>query len=124
MCQGLGRRLRSGGQLRDLHDQSGSLFLSAAAGLSQVWLRYDARRTRLRREPIVWRILLDDASLEIENYYLPISAYESAFRDAGFRDFAVHGLELAPDAEAGDDRAFWADMLNYPPAIMIECVKQ
>ena len=73
--------------------------------------------------PILWTIHLDDSSLEIENYYLPVSAYESAFRDAGFRDFAVHRPELSPDPQGGDDRPYWADFLDHPVAILIDCVK-
>jgi hypothetical protein len=73
--------------------------------------------------PILWTIYLDDSSLEIENYYLPISAYESALRDAGFRDFAVHHPVLAPDPVAGDDRDFWEDFIVAPPAILIDCVR-
>lgn len=40
--------------------------------------------------------------LTIENYYLPIDAYESVFRDAGLRDFAVHKPELSPAPDAGE----------------------
>lgn len=74
--------------------------------------------------PINFNIHLDDSDLNIENYYLPVRAYESAFRDAGFRDFKVHSLELGPHPEGNDDSKYWADFLSNPIAIMIDCVKE
>ncbi|HVX64050.1 MAG TPA: class I SAM-dependent methyltransferase [Pirellulales bacterium] len=124
MCQGLGRRLRPGGRFVTFTSNPDVYSFQPPPDYRKYGFDMRLAERVYEGAPIIWKILLDDAPLEIENYYLPISAYESAFRDAGFRDFAVHGLELAPDAEAGDDRAFWADMLNYPPAIMMECVKQ
>jgi len=66
---------------------------------------------------------LDDSSFEIENYYLPIEAYESALREAGFRDVAFHQLELAPDAATAGQGDYWAEFLKHPPAIMIDAIK-
>jgi hypothetical protein len=39
------------------------------------------------------------------------------------RDFVVRRLELGSDRRGGDDRAYWADLLDRPIAIMIDCVK-
>jgi len=46
--------------------------------------------------PIVWTVYLDDSSFKIENYYLPMKAYETAFIEAGFHDFKVHLPEVSP----------------------------
>jgi hypothetical protein len=73
--------------------------------------------------PITWTIYLEDSFFEIENYYLPIAAYEEAFHAAGFRDFAVHPLELSPNPDGTDDRDYWAEFFKCPPAIMIDCAK-
>jgi SAM-dependent methyltransferase len=73
--------------------------------------------------PIRWTIHLDDSGLEIENYYLAMAAYESAFREAGFRDFQVHAFELGPNPKGGDDSLYWADFFANPTGILIECVK-
>jgi SAM-dependent methyltransferase len=74
--------------------------------------------------PIRWRVQLGDATLEVENYYLPISAYESAFREAGFRDFQVHPVELSPADDGVDDREYWAEFMRAPPAVMVECIRE
>lgn len=60
--------------------------------------------------------------LTIENYYLPIDAYESASSDPGSRDFAVHKPELSPAPDAGEGE-FWEDHLKYPPAVVVECIR-
>ncbi len=73
--------------------------------------------------PIDWLIDLGDSTLEIQNYYLPISAYQSALEAAGFRDFAVHRPVLSPEAEAADGREHWQYFLEQPPAVLFECVK-
>ncbi|WP_437206842.1 class I SAM-dependent methyltransferase [Planctomicrobium sp. SH664] len=73
--------------------------------------------------PIWWRIPVGDSTLEIENYYLPISAYEKAFRAAGFRSCSVLLPELSPPPDGIDDSSHWADFLRHPPAILFDCVK-
>jgi hypothetical protein len=78
--------------------------------------------TTARRSP--GRSNLDgDTSFEIENYYLPVEALVGALREAGLRDVSVHPLTLAPDPAAGDDADYWAQFLDWPPAIMIDGVK-
>jgi hypothetical protein len=67
---------------------------------------------------------VNGATLEIENYYLPIAAYAAAFREAGFRDVAVHRPELGPAGGGDDDRGHWGDLLDHPVAILIDCVKE
>lgn len=66
---------------------------------------------------------MDDGSLVIENYYLPIDAYESALHDAGFRDVRAHTPKLSPAPEGSDEGDFWDDYLTHPPTIVIECVR-
>ncbi|HSA84665.1 MAG TPA: class I SAM-dependent methyltransferase [Nitrospira sp.] len=74
--------------------------------------------------PIVWTVYLDDSSFGIENYYLPMKAYETAFAEAGFYDFKVHLPEVSPHPQGMDDGAFWSDYLAHPPAVLMECVKK
>lgn len=122
MCKGLASRLQSGGRLVTLTTNSD---LYASQPLPD-YRKYGFTTTLADQvyegAPILWNILLDDSSLEIENYYLPISAYETALQSAGFRDFQIHGLELDPQEHANRD--YWADLLDYPIAIVIECVKE
>ncbi|GEM_PF-3741305 len=67
--------------------------------------------------------VLDGSGFRVVNYYLPLEAYESAFRAAGFHDFAVHMPELSAAPEAGEEGDYWDDILNYPFLITMECVR-
>lgn len=122
MCRGLARRLKPGGRFVTLTTNP-HLYSFKIPDYRKYGFDIKVADRVYEGAPILWTIHLDDSSFEIENYYLPITAYEEAFRAAGFRDFALHAPVLAPDPQVGDDRAFWADFLNYPPAILLECVK-
>ena len=47
----------------------------------------------------------------------------SSGHTAGVRGFAVPPIELSPHPDGLDDREYRADLLNYPQAILIDCVK-
>ena len=70
--------------------------------------------------PIHFTLLLADAELEIDNYYLPIPAYEAAFSEAGFHDFRVHAPQLSP---AVDDPRYWDDFMDFPILVLMDCVR-
>lgn len=123
MCRGLARRLRPGGRFVTVTTNPGVYGFQPFPDYRKYGFELRLADHVYEGAPILFTIHLDDSSLEIENYYLPVSAYEAAFREAGFRDFAVHGLELAPDPKVGDDRDYWADFLECPIAILIDCVK-
>jgi SAM-dependent methyltransferase len=123
MCRGLASWLRPGGRFVTFTSNPDVYFIDPLPDYSKFGFDVELANSVYEGAPILWRFHLDDSLLEIENYYLPISAYESAFREAGFRQFEVHRLELEPDAHGIDDRHHWADMLDFPPAILIDCVK-
>lgn len=123
MCQGLARRLRPGGRFVTFTTNPG-LYHFKVPDYGKYGFDVKLADKVAEGAPITWLIHQDGPPLEIENYYIPISAYETAFRDAGFTNFAVHQPELALDPQAGDDRAFWADFLDYPPAILLDCSKK
>lgn len=123
MCRGLSRRLKPGGRFVTINTNP-DLYSFKVPDYRKYGFTVGVADHAFEGAPIRFTIHLDDSSFDIENYYLPISAYESAFHEAGFRDFTVHPLELAPDLQAGDDRSFWGDFLNYPPAILIDCIKK
>ena len=121
MCRGLARRIKPGGRFV-------TLTTNPALYSWQIHLP-DYRKygfeirlaeTACERAPIVWTFHLSDSSFEVENYYLPMGAYEAALHDAGFRDIAFHNLTLAPSPQACDEGNYWDDILKYPPAIMID----
>lgn len=123
MCQALARWLRPGGRFVTFTTNPEVYHFKSLPDYRKYGFEMKLADHVFEGAPILFTIHLEDSSFDIENYYLPISAYESAFCDAGFRDFAVHMPELARDTSAGGDRQFWADFLNYPIAILLDCVK-
>lgn len=123
MCRGLACRVRPGGRFVTLTTNPGVYSFEPRPDYRKYGFEIALADHAYEGAPIQWTIDLGDSSMEIENYYLPISAYESAFLEAGFRDFAVRPLELEPNPQGTDDRAYWADFLKNPIAILIECVK-
>lgn len=121
MCRGLARQLRSGGRLVTLTTNPQLYFFDRFDYQKygfQIQLEDQVREGALIR----WSGRLKDSSLiEVDNYYLPKEAYVSALEDAGFCDVVIHPLSLSPEAASEAD--YWAEMLNKPPAIMIEANK-
>ena len=74
--------------------------------------------------PTVWTIHLGHGAFEIVDYYLPMDACAEAFQASGFRNFRVRPIELSSRRDDVDDRACWADLLNHPQAILIDCAKE
>ena len=121
MCRGLARRLKPGGRLATLTTNP-HLYSFERPEYRKYGFDVRLEDHVYEGATIVWTIFLDDSSFEIENYYLPIDAYESALLQAGFRDVAFHQLELAPDAASPGQADYWTEMLKHPPAIMIDAV--
>lgn len=122
-CQGLACWLRPGGRFVTFTTNPGVYFFDPPADYRKYGFQIKLADHVFEGAPIVWSADVDGSHLEIENYYLPIAAYESALQDAGFRDFKVHPLELGPDPQGVDDSDYWSDFLKYPVAILIDCVK-
>jgi SAM-dependent methyltransferase len=124
MCRGIARRLRSGGRFVTLTSNPGVYHFDRRPAYRTYGFDIVVADHAWEGAPIVWTIHLDErTSFDIENYYLPVDALVAALREAGLRDVAVHALTLAPDPAGGDDRAYWDELLRYPPAIMIDGVK-
>lgn len=123
MCRGLASWLRPGGRFVTFTTNPGLYHFQPRVDYRKYGFEIMLADRVEEGAPIKWRIPVGDETLDIENYYLPISAYESGFRAAGFRDFTVHLPELAPHPQGDEDHADWSDFINYPPAVLIECVK-
>ena len=122
MCRGLASRVKSGGRFVTFTGNP-NLYTFKDADYRKYGFSIRLTDRAYEGAPIVWTVHLDDSSFEIENYYLPIEAYESAFMEAGFRDFAVHLPEVSPNPHGVDDGPFWSEYLVSPPAVLIDCVK-
>jgi len=123
MCRGLASRLKPGGRFVTFTGNP-DLYAFTHADYRKYGFSITLTDCAYEGAPIVWTVYLDDSSFEIENYYLPMEAYETAFIEAGFHDFEVHVPEVSPHPQGVDDGTFWSDYLAHPPAVLIECVKK
>lgn len=123
MCNGISCRLRSGGRFVTFTTNPGLYHFEPPADYRKYGFEIVVENEVRDGAPILWRIPVGDSVLDIENYYLPVSAYEEALCKAGFRDVRIHMPELSPHPEGEDDQEFWSNFLTNPPAILIECVK-
>lgn len=123
MCQGLASRVKPGGRFVTFTTNPGVYDFQPPPDYRKYGLDMELADHVFEGAPIKFTLYMDGPPLEIENYYLPVNAYEAAFRDAGFGNFAIHAPELSPSPQGNDDREYWADFLNYPIAILIDCVR-
>lgn len=112
MCTGLASRLRPGGRIVTVVNNPAVYEFDPLPDYRKYGFELSLADRAVEGAPTKISLLLDDSTLEIENYYMPIAAYESAFAQSGFRDFAVHMPEvsIAPDG----DPDFWDDFLTHP----------
>jgi 2-polyprenyl-3-methyl-5-hydroxy-6-metoxy-1,4-benzoquinol methylase len=123
MCRGLASRVRPGGRFVTYTTNPGVYDFSPPPDYRKYGFTTKLADQVFEGAPIRFTFHLDDTALDIENYYLPVEAYETAFHEAGFRDFAIHTPGLSPAPPGGEDRTYWDDLLDYPIAILIDCVK-
>jgi toxoflavin synthase len=123
MCRGLASWLRPGGRSMNVITNPSLYAFDPKPDYRKYGFSIELADRCYEGAPIRLTFHLDGGQLTIENYYLPLAAYESAFRDAGFRDFQMHPFELAPNPDADDDRLYWADFFANPTGILIEAVK-
>jgi toxoflavin synthase len=122
MCRGLASRLRSGGRLVTVIINPAVYGFDPLPDYRKYGFQLSLADRAVEGAPTKVSLLLEDSTLEIENYYMPVAAYESALTQTGFRDFAVHMPEvsIAPDGEP----AYWDDFLKYPSFILLDCVRR
>jgi SAM-dependent methyltransferase len=121
MCTGLGSRLKPGGRLVTIVSNPEVYGLDPLPDYRKYGFELSLAGRAAEGTPTKISLLLADSTLEIENYYMPIAAYESAFAQTGFANFAVHRPEvsLVPDGKPD----FWDDFLKYPSFLLLDCVK-
>lgn len=121
MCRGLGSRLKSGGRLVTLINNPELYRFDPPPDYRRYGYSYQLADHTVDGAPTKVILLLGDSTLELDNYYMPVAAYESAFTQAGLRDFAVHTPEVlrSPDDEAG----YWDEFLRCPSFVLLEAAK-
>jgi toxoflavin synthase len=121
MCRGLASRLSLGGRFVTLVSNPSVYDFDPLPDYRKYGFTLSLADRAFEGAPTKVILLLEDSTLEIENYYMPIAAYESALTQAGFRDFAVHMPEVSPTPD--DEPGYWQDFLRYPSFVLLDCVK-
>jgi SAM-dependent methyltransferase len=119
LARGLASWVRPGGRVVTLTGNPEIARLRPPPDYRKYGFEYRCDNPEVEGSPVVWTTHLGDASFDIENAYHPLSASVEALRTAGFRDVAVHGLELAPSPDGTDDSPFWADLITHPVALIL-----
>ncbi len=121
MCGGLTSRLRSGGRFVTVVNNPAVYNFDPLPDYRKYGFELSLADRASEGALTKVILLLDDSTLEIENYYMPITAYETALTEAGFGDFAVHMPQVSRGPD--DDPAYWDIFLKYPSFILLDCVK-
>ena len=123
MCRGLASRLRQGGRFVTISVNPEVYHFDPTPDYRKYGFSLRLEDHVYEGAPINFSVLLPDATLEIENYYLPLETYVEELRSAGFGDVSVCGLELPPAAEADHEPGFWDELLAHPVFVIVDCVK-
>lgn len=115
MCQGL-VWIRAGGRFVTFTTNPDIYFFDPPADYRKYGFQIRLADPVHEGAPIVWSGDVGGSDLQVEKYYLPVAAYESAFQEAGFRAFEVHPIELGINPQGTDDSDYWSDFRRNPGA--------
>ena len=121
MCRGLASRLRLGGRFVTLVNNPAVYDFDPLPDYRKYGFTLSLADRAFEGAPTKVILLLEDSTLEIENYYMPIAAYGSALTQTGFRDFAVHTPEVSPAPD--DEPGYWDEFVRYPSFVLLDSVK-
>jgi toxoflavin synthase len=122
MCRAVGRSLKPGGRFVAVNnnpEQPPEYFAASRKYGFVKRLSGDLRPGAA----ITYTFFLGGGSFDITNYYLSVPTHERAFQKAGLREVRWHRPQVSPAGESEFGRDFWADFLEHPPVLFIECVK-
>ena len=123
MCRGVASRVRPGGRFVTINVNPEIYHYDPTPDYRKYGFDMRLADHAYDGVPINFSVLLPDATLEIENYYLPVEMHRGELRSAGFADVSVSGLELPPGAEADHEPGFWDELLAHPVFVIFDCVK-
>ena len=121
MTLGIARCLKPGGRFVTMNSNPD---LEFERGEKYRKYGFEVRATGECREgmPYAWVFDLGDECVQVENYWLPASAYEEALKSAGFVDIRWHRPRISPIGESAFEPGFWREFLEHPPVIGLECM--
>lgn len=122
MCQGVSSWVKPGGRFVTFTTNPDLYFFQPKPDYRKYGFDVTLAKEAVDGAPILFTIFLQDALLDIDNYYLPIMAHMTAFQQAGFERFRVHNPKLDP--RVTEDRDYWDEMLTQPPAVLFDVTRQ
>ena len=120
MCAGIARCLKPGGRFVTANCNP-ALDFSVAPSYRKYGFETSVVGPIQEGSPINWKFYLSDGCFDLENYHLDVAVHEACLRSAGFRDIRWHAPRLSPQAVAENENRFWADFMDQPPLIFLEC---
>ena len=124
MCRGVACRVKPGARFVSITTNPGLYSFERVPDYRKYGFEITLGDAAVDGAPIVVTAHVGDSPLTIENYYLPMDAYQAALRDAGFSGFVAHRPELSPAPEGDDEGDYWDTYLTNPPSVIIECVRE
>ncbi len=105
MVQSIARCLKPGGRFVTMNSNPD---LEFERGRTYLKYGFEIRGSAERWEGMPFTLVfhLDEGPVEVENYWLPATAYEEALRSAGFVDVRWHRPRISPIGEVGHEPDF------------------
>jgi SAM-dependent methyltransferase len=122
MCRGVASRLKPGGRFITVITNPDVVEFGSKPDYRKYHFAVEAPAEPTEGAPIRIILQLSKTDLPIENYYLPLSVYESALAEAGFTNVRVHQPRLSVATEHDGD--FWDEFMRYPLFVLIEGERQ
>lgn len=123
MCAGVASRIRPGGRFVTITVNPEIYHFDPAPDYRRYGFDVRLAEEVYDGAPINFSVLLPDATLEIENYYLPVEAYRDELLSSGFADVTVHGLLVPTDEQSRHEPGFWDELLARPVFIVLDCLR-
>jgi SAM-dependent methyltransferase len=123
MCVGIASRVRPGGRFVTLIVNPEIYHFDPAPDFRKYGFDVRLDENVYDGAPMNFSVLLPDATLEIENYYLPVDVYREQLRSVGFSSVTVHGLSVPEDSMSGYPPGFWDELLAHPVFVILDCVR-
>lgn len=120
MLRGVARSLRPGG--RFVTANANPFFdYSKAPDFREYGFQVSAETPFVEGSPIIWKFLLDDGPIEVENYHLSPTTHETVLKECGFREVCWHTPAVSPEGLADYGKEYWQVFLEHSPVIFLDC---
>lgn len=123
MCAGIASRVTPGGRFVTINVNPNIYHYDPRPDYRKYGFEVRLADHAYEGAPIDFTVLVGEAGLHIQNYYMPVQAYRSALEAAGFTDVVVRDPEIPPEALAAHEPGFWDAMIDRPVFSLIDCRK-